>query len=299
MAQVNVHDDVMSVANRLRRELRPGAPSGASGAGIQLTRNGSRWPVLLLAASVLITVIVPSGAAGQITPITVFDSLAPMQVLSPRARIALLEEQLAVDPDDYELRWRAAQDYAQVGLTEPNSEMQEQLWRRAYDHATTAKTVSPDGLEGRYWLAVVAGLIADVTGGRTKVRMGDVAYRESAGVLEVDSLHAGAHYLQGRVHASVMRLNSVMRFIAKLLVGGEALGNASWEQAEFHLRRAAELEPQLAMHHLQLALAYESMGMPEQMRGALLDAVAASLSTPYQDEYKARARRLLDRGREP
>ena len=263
----------------------------------QPTRSRGRALLVVLLVSVSIAGAIPRSAVAQSPTITVFDSLVPTRgAPSGRARIALLEEQLSVQPEDYDLRWRAAQEYAQVGLTEPDSETQAQLWSRARHHATAAKTLEPHGLQGRYWLAVVAGLIADISGGRTKVRMADEAYHESAWVLEVDSMHAGAHYLQGRIHASVMRLSSLMRFIAKVLVGGEALKRASWEQAEFHLRRATELEPELAMHYFELALAYERMDMPEQMQRALLNAIGASRSTPFQEEYRARARELLGKG---
>ena len=264
------------------------------------TRSPGRALFVVVTASVSFAGLFPIGAVAQRSTIVVFDSLVPVGgVPSGRARIALLEEQLLTRPRDYGLRWLAAQEYAQIGLTEPDSKTRFRLWSRSRLHATVAKTLDPDGLEGRYWLAVAAGLIADLSGGRTKVRLADEAYRESAWVLEIDSTHAGAHYLQGRIQAAVMRLSAVMRFIAKALVGGEALRSASWERAEFHLRRAAELEPELAMHHFELAMIYESMDRPEEMHVALRNAVGASVSTSFQEDFKARARHLLGEGRRP
>ena len=259
-------------------------------------RSGSRCRsrVAALVACAALAGITPRPAKAQTPSIPVFDSLVPTApVASPEVRIVLLEEHLASDPGDYEARWRAASEYAQLGLGESDPDVQERLWLRAQEHAAAATDANPEGLDGHYWRAVVAAMLADISGGMTKARRGDESYRESFWVLEHDPLHAGAHYLQGRIHASVMRLNVIMRFIAKTLVGGEALGNASWDKAEYHLFLAADLQPELAMHHFELAMTYESTERPEEMRSALRDAVAASQQSPYQEEYKERARKLL------
>lgn len=216
--------------------------------------------------------------------------------LSPRGRLARAEERVAVMPASYEARWNAARDYTEVALSETEADTAEELLRRAWEHATMATELDPAGIDGHYWLGVAAGGLADVTGGREKVRFGDQVHRESTWVLEQDSLHAGAHYLQGRVHAGVMRLSSVTRFLAKLIVGGDALAAASWERAEYHLRRAAELRPELAMHHFELAMVYRAMDRPAAMERALRAALGATASTPFQDEFKARARELLGDG---
>lgn len=52
--------------------------------------------------------------------------------------------------------------------------------------------------------AAPSSLLVDVSAGRTKVRMAEEAYREAVWVMSADSTHAGAHYLLGRLHVSVM-----------------------------------------------------------------------------------------------
>jgi len=215
------------------------------------------------------------------------------RVLTPRGRIARYEALASAEPMEYEPRWRAAEAYAEVAMTEPSEDQQQELLRRGRAHATLATELEPDGIDGHYWRGVIAGMLADVTGGREKVRFGDEVYRESLWVVERDSLHAGAHYLQGRVHAGVMRLNSVMRFLAKLVVGGDALDNASWEKAEHHLARAARIQPELPMHHYELAMVYERLDWPDHFERSLRNTLTAPTSTPYQDEFKVRAGELL------
>jgi hypothetical protein len=258
--------------------------------GASLPRNP--WLLLVLASAG--AVHPPHTAAAQNWTPTVIEGLRPVgSTPSPRARIAMLEQRLSVQPMDYDLRWRAAREYSLLGTTETHLEKKVHSWTRARLHASAATTLSPDSLDGRYWLAAASGLLADVSGGRTKVRMADHAFREAAWVVSADSTHAGAHYLLGPLHASVMRLGGFTRFVAKTLLGGDLLGEASWERAEFHLHRASELDPGSVMHHVELALVYRDTGQPERMEGVLSTALEVPGVGPLDKTYRALAVQLL------
>ena len=51
-------------------------------------------------------------------------------------------------------------------------------------------------------------------------------------------------------------MGGLTRFVARTLFRGDVLGEASWERAEFHLTRAAELDPGSVMHHVEFALVH-------------------------------------------
>ena len=181
-----------------------------------------------------------SPAFAQDVEITVFDELVPTtRTETPSVRAARLEAEVLEQPEAYELRWLLAEAYLRVAADIPERDTKRDLGYQAREQAAAAATLRPDGVEGHYWLSVAAGLVADNVGGRTKIRMGDQSWNESTWVLATDSLHAGAHHVQGRIHAGVMRLNAFTRFIGRILLGGDVLGEASWEGAEYHLRRAA------------------------------------------------------------
>ena len=88
-------------------------------------------------------------------------------------------------------------------------------------------------------------------------------------------------------HAAVMRLNRVLRFLARSLLGGDALNEASWEKAEYHLGRAAALAPGDAVNHLELGMAYRDLKRRDEARAAFLRAA----STPPR---RAADRRHID-----
>ncbi len=127
----------------------------------------------------------------------------------------------------------------------------------------------PDDIGRRFGLAVVLGSRADIEGGRTKIRAASELYTELEAILEVDPEHARARHLLGRLHAGVKRMNRVVRWVATRLLGGEVLAGASWEAAERHLAFAAEHEPAVLAHHLQLANLYRDTGRPERALDAL------------------------------
>ena len=62
--------------------------------------------------------------------------------------------------------------------------------------------------------------------------------------------------MMGRLHAAVMRLPWLVRKLALSMGMGEALGEASWEQAEAHYLRAVELDPAAVAPRLELAKLY-------------------------------------------
>src|SRR3990172_2673314 len=105
-------------------------------------------------------------------------------------------------PTPYAARWQAAREEDNLGAAEADKETRKEVLRRALEHAQGAKDLEPDGIDGRYWLAVASGLLAEDEGGRAKIRLAEQAWDESGWILGGDSLHAGAHHLQGRLHAA-------------------------------------------------------------------------------------------------
>ena len=116
----------------------------------------------------------------------------------------------------------------------------------------------------RFALAVVLGLRADREGGLTKVRAASQLNDELEGILALDPEHARARHLLGRLHAGVMRMDRVTRWIATNLLGGGSLKAASWAEAEEHLAFAEARAPEVPDHHYELAHLYEDTKRPEQ-----------------------------------
>jgi len=236
----------------------------------------------------------PSSALGQ----DVRVRQSPLQVeraQTPSERTALFELWIEGDSALYDLRWQAAREYSRAFELETDETQRRRIGYRAREHARAAITLDSVGIEGHYRLAVASGQLADIEEGRTRVRLAKESWDEAGWVLQADSLHAGAHYIRGRINAGVQRVSPFVRFLARIILGADAIAGTSWEAAIHHLERAAELEPETPMHHFELAQAYRDRKRPDATRRALEAAVAAAGSgNPAVDEgYRRRARALL------
>ncbi len=177
----------------------------------------------------------------------------------------------------------------ETAVATPDEERMKELLLEAEDHARTAVVGNEDNVGRRFALAAVLGMRADREGGRTKVKAAAALHDELKVVLELDSEHAQAHYMMGRLHAGVRRMNGVVRWLATNLLGGDTLKQASWEEAERHLTFAAANAPEVPDHHLQLARVYRDTGRPEMALPVLDHVLSMDVTSPMEREARAEA----------
>jgi hypothetical protein len=165
----------------------------------------------------------------------------------------------------------------------------------AEGEARAALAPDPQHVGRRFALAVVLGLRADREGGRTKVRAASQLRDELEGILALDPEHARARHLLGRLHAGVMRMDRVTRWVATNLLGGGSLKGASWAEAERHLAFAEARAPEVFDHHYELARLYEDT---ERIPRALDEAKHVRALEPRSDmerSVRERTEALIER----
>ena len=159
--------------------------------------------------------------------------------------------------------------------------------------ADSALSLRPT-VQALYWYATARGLRADMEGGHDRVDLAAAVYEEAQAILKVEPDHAGAHHLLGRLHGGVMRLGRISRFVALRVLGGGALSDASWAEAERHFRTAIELEPNRVEHKLELATVLIDTERDEEARPLLEDVARAPTCNPVVAHYQKKARALLE-----
>ncbi len=167
------------------------------------------------------------------------------------------------------------------------------MFARAVAVARTAVKTAPENAEAHYALAVALGYHLEHQGLRTKFRLAAEVRREAERTLELDSLHAGAHHVLGRLNAAAMRLNRIARVVARKILGASVLEGASWEKVEYHFTMARRLEPENPRHAMELGALYIDTHRPELARAVLEDALALPAAAPADSLAVARARVLL------
>lgn len=178
----------------------------------------------------------------------------------PRASFVLLDEYLKFEPDDYEVLWRAARAAVLLGVSEEGSRLQNRWLDPAMEFGHRAVAVRPDGVDGLYWRGAAHGRRAMNAAPHYATELAQQIYDDAHAILEVDSLHGGAHNLLGKLSYEVMSLSGFQRAVGRLFMGNEALSAASWELAEKHLETAAEAWPDLVLFQFDLAQLYRKRG---------------------------------------
>jgi Tfp pilus assembly protein PilF len=95
-------------------------------------------------------------------------------------------------------------------------------------------------------------------------------------------------------NAEIMRLSRIERWAARNLLGGGALGEANWDNAQSYLERAAAIEPNRITHRLDLAGIYADRGETAKAREQY-EMIARLPITDFNDpRYKQLAAERLE-----
>ncbi len=203
------------------------------------------------------------------------------------------EHVVAAEPDNYEALWKTAMANVVVGLLADEKKVQNQWYRRGEEYAHRAVETQPDGIDGLYWLVSAKGLRAVQTNALDASRLGTEVYELAHGLLEMDSLHAGAYHALGVLNYEVQKLSPVKRFIATRILGNRAFRLTSWDNAERYLGRAIELDPDFVLFHLDLGKMYLERGQRELARQAFQRVIELQLVHPPDPKFQETAARLL------
>lgn len=198
------------------------------------------------------------------------------------------------DPAEYERRTATRIDsLVRHALALPADE-REPAARAADELSTRLVEARPGSADAHHWRAVTAGVLAEIAGTGEKIELGRFAHREAVAAIEIDDEHAGAHHVLGRIHAGVSRLGWFTRFFAARMGMGELIDAASWEDAEEHLGRAVELEPQEITFRLELAVLLIDRDREGEARPHLERILTLDVDDPLERAHVERARALLD-----
>lgn len=174
----------------------------------------------------------------------------------PAEALSGYSELLAHDSTNYDALWHASRAALALGMLGERQDMDTPMYLRAEALARAAVRQHPDRVEGHYWLAAALGRRALHAPIRPTVSLATATADEANRALAIDSLHAGAHDVLGKLNSEVCKLPRAVRFIAGKLLGVSVASATSWALAEQHLRRAVELDSTMIIYRVDLAEMY-------------------------------------------
>ena len=160
------------------------------------------------------------------------------------------------------------------------------------DYAERAVALEPDNPVNVLSVAIAHGRLATYSDTRTKVEFSRLIKADAERALELDPNYAWAHHVLGRWHYEIASLGSVARWFAKLIYGG--LPPASFAEAESHLQRAIELEPENLIHRLELGFVYQAEGREADARREFERGLNMPSNAKHDEIAKLRARDALN-----
>jgi tetratricopeptide (TPR) repeat protein len=201
------------------------------------------------------------------------------------------QEAIHVDAGNAEALWRASREAVDLG--EFNDAGRDSLYQLGEQYARRAVQADPKSSMAHFALAKAIGRRALSLGARERVKYAGEVRKEALESIRLDSANAGALHVMGMWHANVMRLSGLTRFFAKNLLGGKVFAEANWNDAAGFLERAASIEPDRIVHHLDLAAVYRDRGETAKAR-AQYELALKLKATDYNDRsYQQQADREL------
>ncbi len=201
--------------------------------------------------------------------------------------LALCEGAFESGLESAQLRWRAARAAIAIGMMRPDGLGRREAYDRALVHARRGLDSAPTDVTVRYWLAAAAGRRANRGDPAYSARLAREVHEHVSAILAQDSSHAGAHHMLGKLHSEVLRAPALVRFIATRVLRVDLVKHASRAKAEFHLRRAVELEPEMILYLADLATFYERQGRMTEARDLAQRVIEAIPRHPMDSAIRA------------
>jgi len=216
----------------------------------------------------------------------------------PHGALAAFEAVLALEPDNYQANWGAAQALVDIGKQTPDSiksPARDSLYARAESLARVAVRADSLGADGHYILAAAIGRASLTKSKKERVRRAAEIRDEALKALELDGNHDKAYHVMGRWHAEIRRLSGLTRFFAKTFLGGAVFSAASWQGAVDNMQKAVALNPESIYHRLDLAEIYVDLKRYADARQQLGEIAELPPFDAWDPQYQADAAALLRR----
>lgn len=234
--------------------------------------------------AIIASVFLCACAAAQANPFAEADRLFTFGEVAERDKqsLALMEQALAQDGNNYQWLWRAARVYYHVGDGAAKSEKL-RYFEKGIDMGRRAVAQLPNAVEGHFWLAANYGGYSQQKGAFKALATVKKIRAEMETVLRLnDRYHGGSAYLA---------LGELDRQLPRLLGG-------NLKRATERLEQGVRIAPNNLEMKLALAQAYQEAGRKEDARRQLQEVTARQVNADRaraERGVQEKAQRLLNK----
>lgn len=200
---------------------------------------------------------------------------------------------LRADSNNVELVFRAARGELVLGILANERGVVDGHLANSAAYARRAVALAPNDAWSHFWLASAQGRRSLRAGFRTALPLASETYTEAMKALAIDSTHAGAHEIIGKLHSEVRKLPWVVRKLAAVMSSLDVARNASWETSELQIKRAIALDPTLVIAYADLSQLYLRTNRRNEAIAVVEQLEKVPRRTPVDEYFQVEARRRL------
>ena len=234
----------------------------------------------------------PADTAAVKSAAEISDSL--LAAGDAEASYAVLVARLGVFPDDFEARWRATRAALGLGILGADADTRGHWLREADAQGRALLLLRPNDPEAMAWAAAARGRRALAEpGARTVVGLAEETWQLTGKLLAAHPDHPLGNHIRGKLHQEVARLPRVKRMLARMFLRGDMLGQAKWELAEEHIRRAIAGDPGMVVFYLDLGETYRFQGKTAEALAMYRRGLAVPDRLPVDERFKSTMQRRI------
>jgi tetratricopeptide (TPR) repeat protein len=230
---------------------------------------------------------------GHCTPCATRSDSAFFIAHDANGSLAIALEGLARDSNDVAMLVRASRAELVLGIVKEERNVIDGHLAKATTYARRAVALAPNDADTHFWLAAALGRRALRAGFRAGASLASETYKEGSKALALDSMNAGAHDVIGKLHSETRKLSWIVRRLAATLTGLEIARTASWEKAEWHLKRSIALDSTLMMARVDLSQLYLRTGRRAEAVAIVEQLEKMPARTPADAWFQGEARKRL------
>ncbi len=202
---------------------------------------------------------------------------------------------LRSDSNNVAMLNRAARAELSLGILAGERGVVDGHLSNAASYARRAVALAPNDAWSHFWLASAQGRRSLRAGFRTSLPLASETYTHAMRALAIDSMHAGANEIIGKLHSEVRKLPWVVRKLAAALSRLDVASNASWETSEKQLKRAIALDSTLMIAYADLSQLYLRTKRRDEAIAVVEQLEKIPRRTPVDEYFQGEARRRLGR----
>jgi sterol desaturase/sphingolipid hydroxylase (fatty acid hydroxylase superfamily)/tetratricopeptide (TPR) repeat protein len=215
-----------------------------------------------------------------------------------QAAYEFYSQAIKVEPKNTEALWRASRMLSNLAGRSADKATKASRSLQSSELAKSAIQLDPRNKEARLCHIIALGLLSEVAGSPSeKLANAKIIYAEAQTIIKLDSLYAPAHFVLGKWHLELAKLNWAEKLACNLLFGGVPKG-VSFEKSIRYFEKAIQLQPDYILFHYGKASALFYTGHHDKVIAVLENALRLSPVEPDDNLRIQKCRKLLSESKQ-